>query len=51
VRDREKAGFVELGSTVYVHVMVTELFVLEEFEECAGAMPVLNKHKVAKHAP
>jgi hypothetical protein len=41
---------VENNSDVYIHLMVTEFFVLSEFEEESGAMPALNKRKSAKHA-
>ena len=46
---RNKAGHVEKESLVFVHVMVTEYMVLDRFEEVVGALPVLNKRKVAKH--
>jgi hypothetical protein len=49
LRDREKAGQVEESSIVYIHMMVTEYAVLTAFEEDAGALPALNKRKVAKH--
>ena len=49
MRDREKAGLVEEDSDVYVHVMITEFFVLSTFEELVGTLPVLNKRKSQKH--
>lgn len=39
MRDREKVSLVEIDSDVYIHLMVTEFFVLS-FEEEAGAMSV-----------
>jgi len=50
LRDREKAGLVEESSMVYIHMMVTEFAVLTAFEEDTGALPALNKRKIAKHA-
>jgi hypothetical protein len=49
MKDRDKVGFVEEDSDVYVHVMVTEYYVLSEFEASVGALPVLNKRKSQKH--
>jgi hypothetical protein len=49
LNSREKAGFVEKTSDVYVHMMVTEYMVLDAFDEDAGALPVLNKRKSQKH--
>ena len=49
MKDREKVGLVEENSDVYVHVMITEYFVLSTFEELVGALPVLNKRKSRKH--
>jgi hypothetical protein len=50
LKDREKVGLVEENSDLYIHVMVTEFAVLTDFEDRAGALPVLNKRKVQKHA-
>lgn len=46
---RAKAGHVEKTSLVFVHVMVTEYLVLDRFEQETGALPLLNRRKVAKH--
>lgn len=50
MKDREKVGLVESNSDVYIHMMVTEFFVLSELEELSGALPTLNKRKSQKHA-
>ncbi len=50
LKDREKVGLVEETSIVYIHIMVTEYLILDEFEEKTGTLPVLNKRKSAKHA-
>jgi GIY-YIG catalytic domain len=50
LRDREKAGQIEEDSFVYIHVMVTEFAVLSAFEYETGALPALNKRKIAKFA-
>ena len=49
MKDREKVGLVEENSDVYIHVMITEFFVLSTFEELVGGLPALNKRKVQKH--
>lgn len=45
---RDKAGYVEPTSKVWIHFMVTEYKVLCDFEEETGNLPKLNKRKVAK---
>jgi hypothetical protein len=49
MKDRDKVGFVEKDSDVWIHLMVTEYSVIDHFEELNGALPVLNKKKVQKH--
>jgi hypothetical protein len=50
MKDREKVGLVEENSDVYIHLMITEFYVLDTFEELVGALPALNKRKSQKHA-
>jgi hypothetical protein len=49
LKDREKIGHVELDSRVYVHVMITEFMVLNNFYADTGRLPVCNKRKSQKH--
>ena len=49
MKDREKVGFVENDSDVYIHVMITEFLVLDTFEQLNGSLPKLNKRKSQKH--
>ena len=50
LRDRDKVALVEEDSQVFIHMMVTEFAVLTAFEDDSGALPTLNKRKVAKFA-
>ncbi len=50
LKDREKINLVEKDSHVYVHLMVTEFLILDEFEQVTGRLPACNKRKVAKFA-
>jgi len=49
LKDRDKIGHVELDSRVYVHVMITEFMVLNNFHADTGRLPVCNKRKSQKH--
>lgn len=49
LKDREKIGHVEADSRVYVHVMITEFMVLNNFHADTGRLPVCNKRKSQKH--
>ena len=49
MKDRDKVGLVEENSDVYIHMMVTEYFVLDTFEQLNGSLPILNKKKTQKH--
>jgi hypothetical protein len=49
MKDRDKVGLVEEDSDVYIHVMITEYYVLSHFEDEIGSLPVLNKRKSQKH--
>lgn len=49
LKDRDKIGHVERESLVFVHVMITELLVLNCFHADVGRLPVCNKRKVGKY--
>ena len=46
--DTKKSGLVEINSWVWIHQMVTEYLVLDDFEESTGGLPELNVRKTQK---
>lgn len=49
LKARDKMGFIESNSKVYVHIMITETYVLNAFEEEIGTLPLLNRVKSCRH--